>query len=255
MLKNLSRLQGVGTNYLKITRAVYLSPVKTSAETIRTAFAWDVTNWSRAMDIWEQPLSQSGPLKALELGGREGGLSLLAASFGHHVVCSDLENPESIAHSGHEQAGVSDRITYQAIDATQIPYENAFDLILFKSILGGIGRDNHPEKQAQTIASIYRALKPGGYLLFAENLRGSAMHRQLRKTFQPWGNSWRYLTQDELKSLLESFSKVKMSTTGLFGTLGRSESQRRFLGAIDQTFTAKFCPKSWHYIAMGYARK
>jgi SAM-dependent methyltransferase len=222
---------------------------------LQTAFRWDVVNWSRAFELWEPALAQPGPLRVLEVGGREGGLSSLAANYGHQVVCSDLDNPESIAAPLHRAQKVAELITYEAIDATAIPYRDAFDVILFKSILGGIGRDNHPEKQQQAIQSMYNALKPGGYLLFAENLRGSAMHRQLRATFQPWGKSWRYLTQKEMAELLSPFSHKEMRTTGVLGTLGRSESQRNMLGKIDQSIVARICPGSWHYIIYGYARK
>lgn len=222
---------------------------------LREAFRWDVVNWSRALELWEPVLAQPGPLRVLEVGGREGGLSSLAAYYGHQVVCSDLENPESIAAPLHRAQGLTERITYEAIDATDIPHRDVFDVILFKSILGGIGRDNHPEKQQQAIQSMHRALKPGGYLLFAENLRGSAMHRQLRATFQPWGKSWRYLTPAEMEQLLSPFSKKELRTTGLLGTLGRNESQRNMLGKIDQSFSARICPSSWHYIIYGYARK
>jgi hypothetical protein len=81
------------------------------------------------------------------------------------------------------------------------------------------------------------------------------MHRQLRATFQPWGKSWRYLTQKEMAELLSPFSHKEMRTTGVLGTLGRSESQRNMLGKIDQSIIARICPGSWHYIIYGYARK
>ena len=38
---------------------------------------------------------------------------------------------------------ISSLIIYQDIDATNIPYENYFDIIVFKSIIGGIGRNNN----------------------------------------------------------------------------------------------------------------
>lgn len=72
-------------------------------------------------------------------------------------------------------------ITYQDIDATQIPYENEFDIIVFKSIIGGIGRNDNKEIQQLVFNQIYKALKPGGQLLFAENLSASPLHRFFSK--------------------------------------------------------------------------
>jgi len=219
------------------------------------AFGWDVVNWSTAIDLWHPWLASESPLDVLEVGGREGGLSLLAARYGHRVLCSDLENPESAARPHHERERFSGTIRYAAMDALEIPFNSAFDLILFKSILGGIGRDHHPEFQQQAIDGMYRALKPGGCLLFAENLTGSELHRYLRRRFQPWGNSWRYMNADELREMLSAFTEVEMRSTGLLGTLGRNETQRRLLGKLDQLVLARGCPSSWHYLVTGYARK
>lgn len=223
---------------------------------IALAFGWDVVNWSAALNLWLPFLESPTPGKWLEVGGREGGLSFLAAHFGHAVVCSDLENPESIAGTIHNKISFPGSISYASVDALNMGFDSEFDALLFKSILGGIGRDNHPELQLQAIEQMHRALKPGGVLLFAENLKGSAIHRALRQRFQPWGRSWRYFEKKELETMLEKyFSEVKTSTTGILGTLGRSEFQRSILGKLDQRFLVRVCPSTWNYIAYGYAIK
>jgi hypothetical protein len=107
----------------------------------------------------------------------------------------------------------------------------------------------------QAIASMLRALRPGGRLLFAENLIGSPMHKYLCSKFISWGNTWRYLTIDEMRDLLRNFSDVKFSTTGVLGTFGRSESQRRALAAVDRAALNTLVPRSWHYIIYGVATK
>jgi len=48
-------------------------------------------------------------------------------------------------------------------------------------------------------------LKPGGWLLFAENLKGSMLHRLLRKTFVRWANYWRYLVYRKDLDLFRDF--------------------------------------------------
>src|SRR5690606_26588047 len=133
---------------------------------------------------------------------REGGLSLWMALKGKTVVCSDLEDVESTAEPLHTRYKVNNLITYQDIDATNIPYENHFDVIAFKSIIGGIGRNNNPEIQAKVFTEIHKALKPGGKLLFAENLVASPFHQRLRKKFIRCGNSWKYVSLDEVNGFL-----------------------------------------------------
>ena len=175
---------------------------------INDIVGWDIVNWSKALHYWENKtkLSES-KLKCLELGSNQGGLSLWLASKGHQVICSDLENPKSSAEKLHQK--FSDlAIKYEAIDATEIPYENKFDVIVFKSILGGISREEQDEKKKIVINQIYKALKPGGILLFAENLEASSLHVFFRKRFVKWGAYWNYLKLEEVKPLLSEFSDI-----------------------------------------------
>lgn len=124
---------------------------------------------------------------ALEVGAREGGLSLYLAQKGFHVVCSDVENPQAMAKGRHENHGVQHLVSYASADATRLPFDDCrFDVVAFKSILGTIGRNGQIEQQAKAISEIHRVLKPGGILLFAENLAGTALHRFFRKMTK-WG--------------------------------------------------------------------
>ncbi len=97
-----------------------------------TIFQWDTRNWSKAMPCWEKEIAQLNTGKALELGGREGGLSLWLAGKGFDVICSDLEGAEATALPLHAEYGVTAKISYADIDATAIPFENHFDIIIFK---------------------------------------------------------------------------------------------------------------------------
>ena len=222
---------------------------------LKDIIQWDIKSWSKALDFWEAKVDWSKVQTGLELGGREGGPSLWMALKGIQVVCSDLENVEPTARPLHEKYNVSNLVRYQDIDATNIPYENHFDIIVFKSIIGGVGRDGHPERQRKAFSEIYKALKPGGKLLFAENLVASKLHQQLRKKFVTWGDSWSYLTISELSSYLEKFSDVQIQSTGFLGALGRSEIQRIFLASIDEILLNKILPDNWKYIAYGIAEK
>ena len=216
---------------------------------------WDVKSWSKALAYWDKNVDWDNVQNALELGGREGGLSLWMALKGKTVICSDLENVKSTAEPLHNRYKVNKLVSYQDIDATNIPYENHFDIIVFKSIIGGIGRDNNYEIQEKVFKQIYKALKPGGKLLFAENLIASSFHKRLRKKFINWGNSWRYVSLDEMKGFLSDFSSVEINTTGVMATFGRSESQRNTLSKIDELFLNKISPNNWKYISYGIAQK
>ena len=216
---------------------------------------WDTGNWAAALDFWERYAGLHGALDCLEVGAHEGGLSVWLASRGHRVLCSDVEDCEALARPLVERVGLIDRIAFEDIDATAIPYENRFDIIAFKSVLGAVGRQGAINRQRAAIGSMHRALRPGGRLLFAENLVGSPMHQYLRSRFAETGGHWRYVTIEEMRDFLRNFCDIKCSTGGVLGTLGRSELQRRMLAAIDRTICNAVVPPAWRYIFYGVATK
>ncbi|MBK9636839.1 MAG: methyltransferase domain-containing protein [Bacteroidetes bacterium] len=216
---------------------------------------WDIKSWSKALDYWEKNIEWNKVENGLELGGRQGGLSLWLALKGKQIICSDLKDVKNTAEKLHLKYNVASFVQYQDIDATNIPYENHFDIIVFKSIIGGIGSNDNYEIQQKVFKEIYKALKPGGKLLFAENLIASPLHQNLRKKFVNWGSTWRYVSIKEIKECLKDFSAYDIKTTGLLGTLGRNESQRNFLSSIDGLLLNKICPANWKYIAYGIATK
>jgi SAM-dependent methyltransferase len=217
---------------------------------------WDIKNWGVALDYWEENVELvEANLKCLELGGRQGGLSLWLALKGHQVICSDLTETKKNAEKIHNQYTLPEVIEYKDIDATDIPFSNYFDIIVFKSIIGGIGYNNNKINQQKAFESIYTALKPGGKLLFAENLEGSFLHRFFRRRFTKWGNAWRYITLEETKTFLEKFKHVTIQTTGVLGTFGRNEKQRKLLATLDHIALNKLLPKSAKYIVYGIAEK
>lgn len=225
-----------------------------SPNLINDIFQWDVKAWSIALPFWEQKIKEIPTGKALELGGRQGGLSLWLATKGFNVICSDLSESEVTAKPLHQKYQLTN-IGYADIDATAIPFQDHFDIIVFKSIIGGIGRFGGMELQQQTFDSIYNALKPGGYLLFAENLIASPLHQFLRKKFVKWGDTWRYVSLDELRTFTKQFRNVEIHATGFKSAFGRSESQRNLFSMIDKSICNSIVPDNWKYIAYGAAQK
>lgn len=232
-----------------------MNPQKnTDQQLLQDIISWDVYNWSRALDHWQQHGDVDQPRQlCMELGSRCGGLSLWLALKGHEVICTDLHLPAEEAQEVHKKYQTGKLIRYEKADAANITYENTFDIIIFKSTLGGVSAKDNALKQ-QTLKSIHRALKPGGRLLFAENLEGSALHRFMRRRFVQWGREWNYLKFDELPALFGDYRIVRHETIGFLGTFGRTEKQRKWLGRLDR-FVEKLIPRSWRYIVMGVAQK
>lgn len=216
---------------------------------------WDVNSWSKALTFWDNNIDWNNIQNGLELGGLGGGLSLWLALKKKLTVCSDLKDVKHTSEPLHIQYNVNDLIKYQDIDATNIPYENHFDIIVFKSIIGGIGRNDNIELQQMVFQEIRKALKPGGKLLFAENLIASSIHQKLRKKFVKWGSSWRYISIEEMKIFLSDFSSYDIRSTGVLATFGRNERQRYLLSKIDEWVLNKVCPATWRYISYGIAEK
>ncbi len=155
----------------------------------------------------------------------------------------------------HEKHGVSASIKYEDIDATNIPYRDYFDVVVFKSVLGRIGYHNNKAGQQRAVEEIRKALKPGGTLLFAENLVGTRIHRWARERYTSWGQSWRYVTSCEMKEFLKDYSFSEKHTTGVTALFGRTEGQRSLLSWTDDVLLNRLVPETWKYMVYGIARK
>ena len=217
---------------------------------------WDISNWTKAIEDWERVLPDSlEGFVGLEIGGKNGGLSLYLALKGCHVICSDVVPVDPIVKKKMEQHGVSDRVVYKTIDALSIDYpENSVDIVAFKSIFGSIGRNNHIQKQKKAIEEMWRVLKPKGYLLFAENLRGSKWHMFFRRKYTPWGNTWRYITPEEMLDFTYKFSHISYNRYGHLACFGRDEKERSVLALVDK-FLYGVLKEKYTYILFGHAIK
>ena len=156
----------------------------------------------------------------------------------------------------HRRYGVAHRVRYANLDVLdRCASANAFDVIAFKSVLGGIGANGRADLQARAIERLHAALKPGGNLLFAENLAATRVHAALRARFGAGKDGWRYLTMREMTQLLRPFAAVHCRTAGFLGAWGSSEMQRRTSGALDGFLCRWLVPASWQYVLMGVAIK
>lgn len=231
-------------------------------DTMKDIIEWDIPNWSRAIKKWNKSsgIASVKGKRVLELGGRSGGLSLYFALKGAEVVCTDLDfikkGKVEKAKELHKKYGVEKQITYEDIDATDIPYENYFDIVCFKSVLGGVGYNDNFEKQQLMMTQIHKALKNGVYCCFVENLTGLKLIRFLRKKFRPWGveGKWRYITKDECEILVKEFQVETMETVGVIGLLGRVKVLSWLFGKLDR-FLELFIKDRGRYIVSCVCKK
>jgi len=150
---------------------------------------------------------------------------------------------------------ISAQITYQQADAIVLPFaDQSIDFVVFKSILGVVGRHQHPKKQQQTLAEMYRALKPGGRLFWAENTRASRLHRWSRRLFVPWGNTWRCISWIELTRWLAVFEHSEVHSSGFWAAfIPRPEWPKNTVARLENCLP--FSPPNWRYVAYGVAIK
>ncbi len=225
-----------------------------NSQLIEDIIQWDRANWSKALPFWEKHINGGRSLKCLELGSREGGLSLWLALQGHKVICSDIQSTQEIAEPIHKKYNLNESITYKAIDAVNLNSKNEYDIIAFKSIIGGICRNGHDELKKEIFHQIHESLKSGGKLIFAENLQSTFLHQFSRNHFTTWGKAWNYLHHREVNEVLKPFSKVDYFTIGFFSAFGRTERQRSFLSKVDHALHW-IIPKKMRYIIIGIAEK
>lgn len=210
---------------------------------------WDKSNWERGLNFIEKHKSQEFEGKnVLELGGGEGSLSLWASHNGANVICSDIINPGSIALNKLYQ----EKVEFQIIDAQDIPYRDHFDFVIFKSLLGGVSRNNIHKKQTLVMEQIKKSLKRGGECLFIENMEGTIFHQIYRKIYGAGKNRWNYPSLNNFENLSKKFSHTQYRSFGLLGSTHRSG--KLFRKVFDKKFDHLF-PNSWHYIYAGIYQK
>ncbi|MDR2108543.1 MAG: class I SAM-dependent methyltransferase [Coriobacteriales bacterium] len=233
-------------------------------EQLREYLQWDIATWKQALAHWDNILSQycsfaeghetsdARRLKALDLGARDGGLSLYLAQKDVDVICSDIAGPSDSARELHVRRGVSERISYAKVDATDMPFDDdQFDIVILKSLFAVIGVGNNPEAIRTAIREIHRVLRPKGMMLFAENVAGTALHMKARKLFVPWGRDCYYSTLAELEEMLDIFADSQVQT---YGFLSCAKKDFKPFAALDQLICRS--PKSpYHYMAFGHATK
>lgn len=227
---------------------------------------WDIINWWRFIEFVDASGVSFEGKKILDIGGRNGGLSLFCALKGGQVVCSDYGGPTEQAIALHHKYHVEDSIQYEKIDATNIPeeYNDYFDIVIFKSVIGSVEANKGKDSGAVMAENINRVLKPGGILFFAENMKSTWLHRLFRLSnsfprLHRWlrkSESFHWVYQDK-QSIALKYRMMEMEKDSYFGFLGCfgiGKGMRRVLGKAD-TAIDHFLPSSWKYIGAFTYRK
>tara|TARA_Y100001935_G_C17170524_1_gene440006 strand:+ start:198 stop:854 length:657 start_codon:yes stop_codon:yes gene_type:complete len=210
---------------------------------------WDKTNWTRALNFLDENKTADFENKnVLELGGGEGSLSMWASHNGAKAICSDIIKPGSLVLNKLYK----EKVRFEIIDAQDIPYENHFDFIIFKSLLGGIGRNNLFEKQIVVMEQIKKSLKKNGECLFMENMKGTILHQIYRNRYGTGKNDWNYPSFKEFYKMSNIFKDVKFNTYGFFGSTRKMKKDLR--AKFDYNYD-KYLPENWRYVYAGIYRK
>ena len=222
---------------------------------LQDIISWDINTWKRALFCWDAHMDALLPapgLRVLEIGARGGGVSLYFARKGWQCVCSDRGENFAEAAALHDAYGVSEQVTYVDADCTALPFpEASFDAVVFKSVLGSIGKNGEDARIDAAMAEMLRVLKPGGTLFFAENLAATRMHLSLRRRFNRWGAAWNYLTLARIRTLLANFDAPQLHTYGFWGCFLKDHPLTRVADAL----CCRKDPSARHYMCYGIAKK
>jgi hypothetical protein len=187
----------------------------TDDQLLAAALGWKVTSWKRALEeaLRHLPPNLAGRM-LLEVGTGPHGLSLLFSRLGCRVVCADRRmdyTRESIAV--HQRHGI--HCLHFLTDARRLALRpRSFDMVVMKSVLGGIYSQAGREGVMATLGSVREVLRPGGAFIALEQLDGGIATRLGRRIRYP-SRRWHYFRIQELdpgtpESLLRGFDAVQL---------------------------------------------
>jgi SAM-dependent methyltransferase len=219
---------------------------------------WDIPTWTRAVEYWTIKLASRRNCSALEIGSRDAQLAtLLTRRFNLDVVCTELYWPHATAAGLSNDAGADSRVGFCINDARQLPFrDQSFDVVLAKSVLGGIAgvADAAIGPQAGlrgVLAECARVIRPGGLLLVAEGVEASPVHRRLRAS-REWNQWWHYPSLTEFRASLAELGQVDLRTTGLVSAIvpDRLGPLKKLISAADE-IVSRAAPERLRYLAYG----
>jgi SAM-dependent methyltransferase len=178
--------------------------------------------------------------------------TLALASLGISLGRGGMSGGGGWARPQHEAFGLEGRIVWEAANALALPYPDAsFDFVIFKSLLGQIGTTDKLNNKRLMLAEVLRVLKPGGVVLFAENMVASPVHVLARSAFRGWGKKWGYTTVPEMRELFTAFAELHYETTGFLVAFAPARL-KPVVREIDRRLDS-FLPENSRYVIYGSA--
>lgn len=155
------------------------APADISSERVKSIFSSIATKYERfnaissfgAYKAWLRGMMKQAPIGAddevLDIAGGTGDVTFTVAKAKHpkSICCTDLVPEMLEVAKVHMAAGASDGVpvTFEVVDAQNIPYENeSYDVVTM-----AYGIRNMPDRP-RALAEMYRVLKPGGTLVCLE---------------------------------------------------------------------------------------
>ena len=189
---------------------------------------WNKKTWADAMEFAISALPDDlRNKKVLEIGASDKStVAPIFAVMGASVFCSYYQKPPGFVENAHlkfilAKYGLREIPTLE-IDITEIV--GRYDVIVMKSVLGGIFRNGDYNGIHETIQKLLRDnISPGGFILSLDNGYISPFQR-LRRYRGTGGNSWSYLARSQLGKALAGFDV----TTKGFGYLNVASASLQF---------------------------
>ena len=169
---------------------------------VRLAFGWNYKSWSHAFRVCNFQLPNRLD-RILEIGAsRHSMVSLIFDGLASEIVISyytdeQREGVEQYLASVRQRYHLKSKYVLEQIDATSV--EGSFDVVIMKSVLGGLFRQN-----SSTISDvpdfigslISRTVKPEGLLISIDN--GKSILESTLSRFGARKNQWRFFRKSEL---------------------------------------------------------
>ncbi|MBI3520642.1 MAG: methyltransferase domain-containing protein [Bacteroidetes bacterium] len=215
---------------------------------------WDVDTWSEILPYWENQLKYFDKNNAIciEIGAREGGISLWMALNGFQITCSDNYYDSGEAKKLHIKYHVEKKVFYKKVDLLDWEEKGKYDVIIMKSVLGALQTE---ERIKTAIENIYNNLNEDGILLFAENAGASFLHKKFRTKFTDWGKIWYYFDETSLKKMFKSFQIIDFRFNGVSAVFANRLGLSKPFSKIDKYILNKILPNKMKYMVYGYAKK
>jgi hypothetical protein len=191
---------------------------------IEDCCGWNRKIWADAIEfaIANSLLEMSGK-KALEIGaGEHSALAPVFSALGAAVTCSYYGQPRERVADGRLKF-VMNKYRLENIELAEADINNVqgvYDIIVLKSVLGGVCRSNDYQKMKDVVDRLMRNLSEGGCILSIDNGFIGAFDR-LRQVRGAGKNNWTYIKAAEFASALAGHD-VSMRGFGLlnFGSAG-----------------------------------